>query len=353
MASLSSPPITGLSLLFVKVADVAPPNNNNQYTDVNGLELIYSIEKVSGRGSIECAQRIKNVFRVYCKTQTAYIKLSTEGFTHEGHQVCLYTRNPFSVQDQAPDTVKIIIGGVPLSVATDEFSKALLDLNVEMLSEFKFENYRDKEGKWTNYKTGRRFVYCKKPALNLKPFTRIGLWNASVYYRGQVRPKRYVTLTGDSGEPTSAQDQACDLPSTVVNTSDAPADTVSETASSSKTVDAIGNAPPTVPSGITNDSGKSDASPSKADNRTNDNKNKTGKSPQSRGRSLKKHKVDNSQKQISSIFQRRVSPSNSRSRTKRQFKNDSPSFSPPTPKSNSRSNSYHTDWFDVTVEGDL
>ena len=44
-------------------------------------------------------------------------------------------------------TVEVINGDVPLSVAYDEFIKALLDLNVEMLSDLKFENYRDKEGK--------------------------------------------------------------------------------------------------------------------------------------------------------------------------------------------------------------
>ena len=49
----------------MKVADVAPPINNNTYVDVDGLDLIYSMERVSGRGSIECAQRIKNLFRVY------------------------------------------------------------------------------------------------------------------------------------------------------------------------------------------------------------------------------------------------------------------------------------------------
>ena len=96
------------------------------------------------------------------------------------------TRSAYSltVKEQSPETVKIIIGGVPLSVAHDV--KGLLDLKVEIVSEIEFENYRDSEGKWTNYKTGRRFVYCKNPSLNLKPITRVGLWNATIYYRGQI-----------------------------------------------------------------------------------------------------------------------------------------------------------------------
>ena len=36
---LSSPPIKDLSLLFVKVADVAPPNNNSAYVDVDAWTL--------------------------------------------------------------------------------------------------------------------------------------------------------------------------------------------------------------------------------------------------------------------------------------------------------------------------
>ena len=82
------------------------------------------------------------------------------------------------------------MGGAPLSLAHDEFEKALLDLKVEMVSDIKFENYRDSEGKWPIYKTGRRFVYCKKPSLNLKPVTRVGLWNATIYYRGQIKPQK-------------------------------------------------------------------------------------------------------------------------------------------------------------------
>ena len=190
MAGLPAPPIKGLSLLFLKVSDVAPLSNKDHYVDINGLDVIYALERVSGRGTIEGAQRIKNVFRIYCKNKTASNKLCTEGFIFNGHQVSLYTHNPFSMSDQSSETVKIIIGGVPLSVANDEFLKVLLDLKVEFLSDLKFENYRDRDGKWTEYKTGRRFIYCKKPSLNLKPYVKIGLWNASIFYRGQIRPKR-------------------------------------------------------------------------------------------------------------------------------------------------------------------
>lgn len=167
------------------------------------MDIIYAIEKVTGRGTIEGAQRIGKLYRIYIKNENARDKLCSEGFEFRDRHVSLYTRNPFTVREQA-DTVKIIIGGVPLSVAHEEFEKALIDLNVEMVSDIKFENYRDSNGKWTAYKTGRRFVYCKKPNLNLKPFTKIGLWNASIWYKEQVRPTKH-----DQNQQITGNDLVC------------------------------------------------------------------------------------------------------------------------------------------------
>ena len=186
MANMPAPPIKGISLLFIKLDDIIDNSMEfNKYP--NGLDVIYAIEDVCGRGKIEGAQRIGKLFRIYVKCEKARDKLAIEGFTFKGRHVSFHTRNPFTVNDE-PDTVKIIIGGVPLSVANSEFERALLDLDINIISDIKFENYRDKDGKWTAYKTGRRFVYCKKPKLNLKPFIKIGLWNASLYYREQIRP---------------------------------------------------------------------------------------------------------------------------------------------------------------------
>ena len=202
MAGLPVSPLKGISLLFLKTDDiVSSAGNNTQFP--NGLDIIYAIEEVSGKGSIEGAQRIGKLYRIYIKNNEAKDKLTTEGFSFGGRHVNFYSQNPFTVKDH-PDTVKIIIGGVPLSVANSEFEKALIDLNVQMVSDIKFENYRDKEGKWTSYKTGRRFVYCQKPQLNLKPSVRIGLWNGSLYYREQVRPRWNATHApkSDINNPT-------------------------------------------------------------------------------------------------------------------------------------------------------
>ena len=205
MAGLDLPasPLKGISLLFVKLDDIVDnPTDYKQFP--NGLDLIYAIEDVCGRGKIEGAQRIGKLFRIYVKCEKAKDQLTIEGFTFKGRHVSFHTRNPFTINEE-PDTVKIIIGGVPLSVANSEFEKALIDLNVDIISDLKFENYRDRDGKWTAYKTGRRFVYCKKPKLNLKPFIKIGLWNGSLYYREQVRPKPRTINNEELGQHTDTQ----------------------------------------------------------------------------------------------------------------------------------------------------
>ena len=363
MAGLPAPPIKGLSLLFLKVSDVTPPSNKDHYVDINGLDIIYALERVSGRGTIEGAQRIKNIFRIYCKNKTASNKLCTEGFTFNGHQVSLYSHNPFSVSDQSSETVKITIGGVPLSVANDEFLKVLLDLKVEILSDLKFENYRDRDGKWTDYKTGRRFIYCKKPSLNLKPYVKIGLWNASIFYRGQIRPKRSeYKSTEQTGLQNSndADNEKMDNVRPLAEVSTPTAEAVDATNLSSGSTEVINPsnidhvATNDVDSNTANNIGKSGSTLNQEDKtKYTPDSGKSTKSSQSRGRSQQRRKkIDPKQKNISSLFRRKASPSTSRSGSKRQFCHDGATQDPPTPKSNSRSNSYHTDWFDVTVEGD-
>ena len=131
-----------------------------------------------------------DLFRIYPKTQSARENLLINGFTHNNIFVSLLSRNPYQVRDQEVRSTKLLIGGVPMSVANTEVEHALLDLDLKLLSDIKYETYRDSDGKWTHFKTGRRFVYIEMPKLNLKTFTQIGLWRASLFYREQIRPQR-------------------------------------------------------------------------------------------------------------------------------------------------------------------
>ena len=365
MQGLPSPPIKGISLLFLKVADVTPPDNKY----VNGLDIIYAIEKVTGRGSIEGAQRMGNLFRIYVKNESAKNKLSIEGFTFQGHQVSLFTHNPFTVKEHSSETVKIIIGGVPLSVAHDEFEKALLDLKVEMVSDIKFENYRDSEGKWTNYKTGRRFVYCRKPSLNLKTNTKVGFWNATLYYRGQIRPQtpqhqtEIKVVNTEEGIPSKGTEEL-EICSDNISTSPSGSTHVptnkkdGDKPGMNSVEDAVASRDQIIPLEVTvidkgvrsKFSGKNQNEKTKVAPPTPPKQQSNASSQNRQGRSkIRTGANDSKQKHLDKMFNRNFSTSIPRSK---RYHETSPK-SPVPPKSNARSKSRQTDWYEETGEADL
>ena len=193
-------PSQGVTPLFVKASTLAPPKGTN----LNGLDICYALENVSGKGTVDCVQRMGDLFRVYAKTDQAKEDLLIKGFSFNNISVSLLARNPFQVKDQKVRSTKLFIGGVPMSVADSEVERALLDENLKLLSDLKYETYRDNDGKWTHFKTGRRFVFIEIPELNLKPFLQIGLWRANLFYKEQIRPKKSDNTTETPAAPTQA-----------------------------------------------------------------------------------------------------------------------------------------------------
>ena len=186
VASLPDSPTKGITPLFFKASTIATLHNGF----INGLDICLSLEEISGKGTVDCVQRMGDLYRVYTKTWNAREDLLIKGFCFNGVSVTLLSRNPFRTRDQQVKSTKLIIGGVPMSVADSEIERSLLDLNLNLLSDIKYETYRDSEGKWTHFKTGRRFVYIEIPQLNLNQFLQIGLWRASLFYKEQIRPNK-------------------------------------------------------------------------------------------------------------------------------------------------------------------
>ena len=143
------------------------------------------------------------------------------GLDFNGCNVSLLAHNPFSVSDTGKPTTKIVIGGVPLSVADSEIERVLLDQGVALKSNLKLETYRHEQGKWTRFKTGRHFVYCEIPTLNIQPTIQIGLSRASIYYKEQIRPERpdaYSTQLDTSKQiDTSGTEQTASKTTDVTN----------------------------------------------------------------------------------------------------------------------------------------
>ncbi len=175
-----------VSPLFVKHNSLAPPSNGV----IKGIDICYALEKVSGSDTVDGVQRIGGLYRIYLNNQKARDDLLVKGFELNGCNVSLLAQNPFSVSDTGNPTTKIVIGGIPLSVADSEIERVLLDKGVVMKSNIKLETYRDQDGKWTRFKTGRRFVYCEIPTLNIETTLQVGLWRASIYYKEQIRPNK-------------------------------------------------------------------------------------------------------------------------------------------------------------------
>ena len=169
MASFQSPSLSaskGFPPLFVKASTLPSPSGGF----INGLDICYALENVSGKDTVDCVQRIGDLFRIYTKNLSAREDLLIKGFSFNNISIPLLSHNPFQVKDQVVNTTKLVIGGVPMSVADSEIERALLDLGLNLLSELKYETYRDNNGKWTHFKTGRRFVYIELPKLNLDQF---------------------------------------------------------------------------------------------------------------------------------------------------------------------------------------
>ena len=168
----------GFPPVFVKHSSLTPPSNGI----IKALNLCYAIEDTSGEGTLDCLQRKGDLYRISVLTQTAREDLLIHGIIFNGCNVQLLSHNPFSVSDQATPSTKIVIGGVPISVADSEFERCLIEQGVNLKSDMKMETYRDEDGKWTRFKTGRRFVYCDVPERNLPIFLQIGLWHATIWY---------------------------------------------------------------------------------------------------------------------------------------------------------------------------
>ena len=188
MATIPALPVSptrGVPPLFVKHSTFNSP--------VGGLDICLAVEKVTGKETVEGVQRMGDLYRIYLKNQQARDIALVNGITIHNCAISLLSHNPFQVRDQI-NTTKIFIGNVPLSVDDSEIERALLEQGIVFKSGLKFETYRTPDGKWTHFKTGRRFIYTEIPKLNLNQFLKIGLWRASIFYKEQTRPTKTIPV---------------------------------------------------------------------------------------------------------------------------------------------------------------
>ena len=155
------------------------------------IDMCRAAENTSGRGSIIGAQRICGLWRIYPHRQEAMDRLLLEGMNLWGTQVSLLPKNPFTLQDQNSEKLatKLWVGNVPLSVDGNVIKTALKKLGCEMQSTVRKELAWDKNGKLTNWETGRWFVFITVPTTPLPKMCTVGIFSAELYHR-EMKEKR-------------------------------------------------------------------------------------------------------------------------------------------------------------------
>ena len=154
-----------ITACYIVRATITPDSRQS----VDGLEICQACEALTGIGTIDGAQIISGLWRIYPLTMQARRFLEINGINFRGQALSVLDKNPFFSRGDGP-TAKLVIGNILISVA----SSALKKQGVGIRSSIKDETYRDRNGQLTRFKTGRRFVYIDLPVSPLPKYIRIG-----------------------------------------------------------------------------------------------------------------------------------------------------------------------------------
>ena len=152
--------------------------------EVSVYEVCLAAERVSGDSTIDGAQRIRNLWRIYPLDQKARQKLLIKGLALRSQQIDLIDANPYLHTRDKP-TTKVFISDVPLSVANSDIKSTFIKKGLKPVTEVKYECARDSDGKLTRFKTGRRFIFIELPQSPLPNMFEIAGFRAKIYHREQ------------------------------------------------------------------------------------------------------------------------------------------------------------------------
>ena len=126
-------------------------------------EICAAAEKASGFETVESAQRIGELWRLYPKTVEARVILLTRGLVLRGYTVQPRDKTPFIVMgdngtERETPAMKLIIGNVPISYSNTNVLPVTENLGEKTRSLLIGERHRDGSGKPTRWKIGKRFL---------------------------------------------------------------------------------------------------------------------------------------------------------------------------------------------------
>ena len=175
-------------------------------------EICHDVEKNSGFESIDGAQRIGGLWRIYPRSSQARNTVLVQGFNIRGIQVDVKNKNPFVIsspngEEREIPATRLTISNVPLSYSDDDIMHAVKALKVTVRSKLIDERDRDKHGKLTRWRTGRRFLYIDVPTVPLPKSVEMGPFKAALYHKEQKFRYDCVKCLGNGH-----QSAVCDRP---------------------------------------------------------------------------------------------------------------------------------------------
>jgi hypothetical protein len=172
--------------VFLLTRDLPVANDDRLKT----RDICAAAEKMVGYNTIDGAQQIGGLWRIYPKTRTARVQLLVGGLSMRNLHAKLHDDNPFLVRGNNGDgheltTTKVIVSNIPISFSNLEIENALVSLGCKPASKLIEECDRDVNGRLTRWKTGRRFMFVAVPASPLPTQAKIGMFTARIYHREQ------------------------------------------------------------------------------------------------------------------------------------------------------------------------
>ena len=173
--------LTCVEPVFIKHIDI--PSE-----EISTVELCVLCEEVAGHDTMEAAQQMGLLWRLYPKNAEARATLLLSGLSIQGVSVPLYNRNPFLMHDsdgeEVPST-RITISHAPLSASNDDIIRAIEAQGVTFLSKMRYELARDKNNRLSRFKNGRRYAFIAVPTNPLPRRMKVGVFQLEIYHKEQ------------------------------------------------------------------------------------------------------------------------------------------------------------------------
>lgn len=177
------------------------PNNLSlsEYDVCSAMEDVIDCSKIIG------CQKIRNLWRLYVKSENARLTLLQHGISVMFQHIDLYDDNPTQFQNRILQPIKIMIKDIPMSYTNSSIKESLLKQKIKFTSHIMSSKLRDAEGNLTNYFNGDRFAFVDRTETLKNPIPRfvlIGSFVARIHYKEQPQTNQLCEKCESTDHPT-------------------------------------------------------------------------------------------------------------------------------------------------------